>query len=111
MKTVEEIINSNQIKIEQVEQFKTGTFTPDGHPAAKRSKVELDSAELAKKIKLSESIAQPIGKIKSPFLTKSGTPRQAGLVDTVSTIEFFQGETGKKVVQSWMPKDALDGLD
>merc|ERR1712062_334030 len=74
----------------------------------KKSKIEKSSFE--EKLSLSSLIASPIGKVKSPYLTKSGTPRQPGLVETVSTIELFQGETGKEIVQRWMPKDALDGL-
>lgn len=110
MNKVEQIINTKQITIEQIDQIKKGNFTPD-EPAAKKVKTLEQSDELKNKIKLSSLIANPIGKIKSPYLTKSGTPRQPGLVNTISTIELFQGETGKGIVQSWMPKDALDGVD
>ena len=101
MKSVEGIVKTGQITIEQVDQIKSGTFAP---PDAKKAKISVDVEQIAEKVKLSNLIARPIGKIKSPYLTKSGTPRQPGLVDTSSTIELFQGETGKEVVQRWMPK-------
>jgi len=108
MKSVEEVVKSKEITIEQVQNFKNLQFKP---PVAKKAKIaEIDSEGVREKVHLSEQIAIPIGKIRSPFLTKSGTPRQPGLVDTVSTVELFPGETGKEVKQRWMPKDALEGL-
>lgn len=110
MKKIEEIVSTRQITIEQVNQLQNGKLEiPEINK--KRKINPADSSALSRKIELSSVIASPIGFIKSPYLTKSGTPRQPGLVDTISTIQLSQGETGKEIIQRWMPKDALEGLE
>jgi len=107
MKVVEDIVNNKQISIAQIEQIKSGDF----EPLAKKSKILPPETDVDRKLKLSQTIASPIGHVVSPFLTKSGTPHQPGQLDTSATIKLSQGSTGKAIKQRWMPKDALEGLE
>merc|ERR1711962_1270435 len=88
-----------------------------GEPEAKKSKLTNQNAEinLTEKLKLSSLIATQIGIVKSPHLTKCGTPHQPGQLETISTIYLNQGKIGGKDLtdgdQRWMPRDVLDGLE
>ena len=83
---------------------------PDTKKTKLESTNEINERNLNEKLKLSSLIATQIGIVKSPHLTKCGTPHQPGQLETISTIYLNQGRTGKDLShgdQRWMPRDVL----
>ena len=88
MGKLESIVSSGEITIKEKTELEDGIF----EPPAKTSKICNDviadpmTSSLDAKLKLSSLIATQIGHVKSPHLTKCGTPHQPGQLETVSTI-------------------------
>ena len=113
MGKVEAIVSRGEISLTEKTQLETGNFNTESEPETKKTKLSTNE-NLNEKLKLSSLIATQIGIVKSPHLTKCGTPHQPGQLETTSTIYLNQGKTGKdlnKGDQRWMPRDVLDGLE
>ena len=116
MGKVEAIVSRGEISLTEKTQLENGNFNTESEPETKKTKLSTNeiNENLNEKLKLSSLIATQIGIVKSPHLTKCGTPHQPGQLETTSTIYLNQGKTGKdlnKGDQRWMPRDVLDGLE
>ena len=118
MGKVEAIVSRGEITLNEKTQLETANFNSESNSEPETKKTKLSTNEinenLNEKLKLSSLIATQIGTVKSPHLTKCGTPHQPGQLETTSTIYLNQGKTGKDLGhgdQRWMPRDVLDGLE
>lgn len=119
MGKVEAIVSRGEISLSEKTQLEKGNFDPENsEPETKKTKTSSNESKvgctLNEKLKFSSLIATQIGIVKSPHLTKCGTPHQPGQLETTSTIYLNQGKTGKDLTegdQRWMPRDVLDGLE
>ena len=113
MGKLERIVGTGEISVIEKNEIASGAY---GNPPQKKIKKLTPNVNqiLEQKAKYSRIIADPVGVIKSDFLTKCGTPHQPGRLKSNATIQLSHGDTGTEtgiLRQRWMPKDVLEGLE